>query len=139
MHGGKAPNEPILIPPCGVETRASTDGFVAADPLIRSVITFFQGNLGRDIGVEDAAGAVALPIHQLKAHFRNMIGESVYATLIRLRLFQAKRLLTQSNHSVKEIASETGFCRAQHLNNAFKRAEHCTPSDYRERERQHAS
>ena len=139
MHGGKAPNEPILIPPCGVETRASTDGFVAADPVIRSVIKFFQESLDRDIGVEDAADAVAMPIHKLKAHFRNTLGESVYATLIRLRLFQAKRLLAQSNHSVKEIASETGFCHAQHLNNAFKRAEHCTPSDYRERERPHAS
>jgi LacI family transcriptional regulator len=137
MQGRKAPREPILIPPCGVETRASTDGFVASDPTVRSVITFFRENLGRDIGVADAAKATGLPIHKLKAHFRSVLDESVYATLIRLRLFQAKRLLAQSDLSVKEIASETGFCHAQHLNSAFRRSEHCTPTAYRTREHRH--
>jgi LacI family transcriptional regulator len=137
MHGEKTPNDPILIPPCGVESRASTDGFVASDPLVRSVIKFFRENLGRDIGVADAAEAASLPIHKLKTHFRSALGETVYGTLTRLRLFQAKRLLAQSDLSVKEIASATGFCHAQHLNNAFRRSEHCTPTAYRSRERAH--
>lgn len=135
MHGAHASATPILIPPRGVETRASTDGFVTADPIIRSVIKFFRENLGSDIGVSDAAEAAGMPGHKLKRHFKDVLGEAVYATLTRLRLFEAKRLLKQSDLSVKEIACRSGFCHAQHLNNAFRRSEHCTPTAYRMRER----
>jgi len=137
MRGGKAPKEPILIPPCGIEVRASTDGFVAADPIVRSVIKFFRQNLSRDIGLRDAAEVAGLPVHKLKAHFRRVLGEAAYATLTRLRLLEAKRLLAHTELSVKEIASETGFCHAQHLNNAFRRSERCTPTAYRTRELDH--
>lgn len=135
IHGGKAPAEPILIPPRGIETRASTDGFVASDPVVRAVIKFFKDNLNGDIGLKDAAEASGLPVHKLKAHFSNVLGEAVYATLSRLRLLEAKRLLAHSDLSVKEIAAQTGFCHAQHLNSAFRKAEHCTPTDYRLKER----
>jgi LacI family transcriptional regulator len=139
MRGGRPPDDPILIPPCGVETRASTDGFVTSDPTVRAAIKYFQENLGKDIGVEDAARAVALPVHRLKPLFRNALGEPVYATLTRLRLFEAKRLLIQTDLSVKEIASRTGFCHAQHLNRAFKQAERVTPTEFRLRERKNSS
>ena len=139
MRGGKAPAEPILIPPRGVETRASTDGFVTADPVIRSVIKFFRENLARNIGFEEAVKTAGLPRHKLKQHFGRVLGEPVYATLIRLRLFEAKRLLVQTGLSVKEIASRTGFCHAQHLNNAFRREARCTPTEYREHDRRQAT
>jgi len=134
MQGVKPPECPILIPPCGVELRASTDGFATADPLTRSVVQFFRENLGRSIGVADAADAVRLPPHKLEAHFSHTTEQTVYATLLRLRLFEAKRLLTTTDLAVKEIARRTGFCHAQHLSNAFRRAEHCTPVEYRRRE-----
>jgi len=137
MRGEEAPPEPLLVPPRGVETRASSDGFVTADPVIRSVIKFFQGNLDKNIGVDEAVTAAGLPRHQLKEHFSRVLGEPVYATLTRLRLFEAKRLLLQTDLSVKEIACRTGFCHAQHLNSTFRRSERCTPSEFRERECAH--
>ncbi|HQL53615.1 MAG TPA: DNA-binding transcriptional regulator [Phycisphaerae bacterium] len=135
MRGGKPPEDPILIPPCGVELRASTDGFATADPLARSVVQFFRENIGRSIGVADAAEAVRLAPHRLEEHFSRVLGQTVYATLARLRLFEARRLLSLTDLPVKEIARRTGFCHAQHLNNAFRRAEHCTPLAYRKKER----
>jgi LacI family transcriptional regulator len=134
MRGGKLPATPVLIPPCGVELRASTDGFATADPLIRSVVQFFRENLDRGIGVADAAKAVNLPPYKLEEHFSRVLGQTVYATLVRLRLFEAKRLLTLTDLPVKEIARRTGFCHAQHLSNAFRRAEHLTPLAFRKRE-----
>jgi len=135
MRGGKQPAAPILIPPCGVELRASTDGFATSDPLIRSVVQFFRQNLGRSIGVVDAAAAVGMQPYKLEEHFSRVLGQTVYATLTRLRLLEARRLLTLTDLPVKEIGKQAGFCHAQHLSNAFKRAEHCTPLAYRKRER----
>ena len=138
MRGGKQPAAPFLIPPRGVELRASTDGFATSDPLVRAVVEFFRENLGRGIGVADAAQAVHLPPYKLEEHFSQTLGQTVYATLVHLRFFEAKRLLTLTDLPVKEIARRTGFCHAQHLNNAFKRLAQCPPLAYRKRERSHA-
>ena len=135
MSGEPPPVAPGLIPPRGVELRASTDSLTHADPLIRSVLQFFRENIGRSIGVGDAADAVGIPRHKQEEHFESAMGQTVYATLTRLRIFEVKRMLAVTNLPVKEIAQKTGFCHAQHLNNAFRRQERCTPSDYRKRER----
>lgn len=134
MSGAKPPAAPGLIPPRGVELRASTDSLTHSDPLIRAVLQFFRENLGRSIGVGDAAVAVNTPRHKLEEHFETSMGQTVYATLTRLRIFEVKRMLALTALPVKEIATRTGFCHAQHLNNAFRRQERCTPSDYRRRE-----
>lgn len=135
MRGGQAPAEPVLIPPCGVELRASTDGIASSDPLIRSAIAFFRENLPHRIGVADAAAAAGVPRHQLEDRFARTLGQTVHATLVRLRLFEARRLLALTDLSVKGIAAQTGFCHAQHLSNAFKRLEGLTPQGYRVSER----
>ncbi len=135
MNGEKPPAEPGLIPPRGVELRASTDSFTHSDSLIRSVLQYFRENIGRSIGVSDAAEAVGQPRHKLEEHFDRVLGQTVYATLTHLRIFEVKRMLALTAEPIKEIAQATGFCHAQHLNNAFRRCEHCTPSEYRKRER----
>lgn len=134
MQGSPPPAAPLLIPPGGVELRASTDGFTAIDPLTRAVVRFFRENLGRSIGVDDAAAAVGLPRHRLDEHFAAVSNRTVYETLLHLRMLEVKRLLVLTNHPVKEIARRTGFCHAQHLSNAFLRQECCTPLAYRKRE-----
>ena len=139
MRGGKPPSAPILIPPLGIELRASTDGFSAPEPVTRTVVSFFRENLDKDIGVADAARTVGLPPHRLEAHFSRVLGQTVYATLLRLRLFEVRRLLSVTQLPVQEIARRTGFCHAQHLNRAFRQSEHCAPLAYRRRERQSAA
>lgn len=135
MRGGQAPAAPVLIPPCGVELRASTDAFASSDPVVRAALAFFRDNLSRSIGVAAAAAAAGLPRHQLERRFASVRGESVHATLIRLRLFEVRRLLTLTDLPVKAIAARTGFCHAQHLSNAFKRLEGLSPQAYRLNER----
>ena len=61
------------------------------------------------------------------------------ATLTRLRMFEVKRLLTLTDLPVKEIATQTGFCHAQHLSNVFRRAEGITPLKFRRIERGNSS
>ena len=135
MAGEKPPKAPGLIPPRGVELRASTDSFTNSDPLIRSVLEYFRENIGRSIGVNDAAEAIGQSRHKLEEHFERVLGQTVYATLTRLRIFEVKRMLALTDLPVKEIAVKTGFCHAQHLNNAFRRIENQTPLAYRKDER----
>lgn len=135
IQGGRSPTDPLMIPPCGVELRASTDAFAAEDALVRTVISFFRANLGRSIGVSDAARAAGVSMHALEEHFNRTTGETVYSLLTRLRFFEVRRLLALTDLQIKDIARETGFCHGSHLNNAFKRLEGVTPVEYRHRER----
>jgi len=135
MAGAHPPDAPGLIPPRGVELRASTDDTTHTDPTVRALLQFFRENLGCSIGVDDAARALKWPRHRLEEHVERTLGETVYATLIRLRLMEVKRALIRTDTSIKAIALATGFCHAQHLSNAFKKAEGITPLAFRRRER----
>jgi AraC-like DNA-binding protein len=55
----------------------------------------------------------------------------VHDEVRRARLAAVKRLLTHTDLALAEIARQTGFCHAQHLNNVFRRAEQATPRAYR--------
>ncbi len=135
MLGLPEPSETILVPPRGVETRTSTETFTADDPLVRRVINFFRERISESVGAPEAAKALDIPLHKLKAAFTHSTNLSPYAILLQLRLLEARRLLLHTNCTVKEIAARTGFCHAQHLNNMFRHHEKCTPTEYRSRER----
>lgn len=139
MLGEKPPREPGLVPPRGVELRASTDSATHSDPLIRAAMRYFRENLGKSIGVADVAAALRIPRHRLTLHFEQVIGKTAYATLIGLRLLEVKRLLALTDISIKDIAAATGFCHAQHLSNVFRRAEGITPLKFRRIERGNSS
>lgn len=136
MLGESPPASARLVPPCGVELRASTDAFAAEDELVRGVIKFFRDNLGGSIGVAEAARQAGMSAQKLEEHFNRRMGETVYNVLTKLRFFEVKRLLTLTDMPVKEIARQAGFCHGQHLNNAFRRLEGVTPGEYRAAERQ---
>ena len=139
MLGEKPPREPGLVPPRGVELRASTDSATHSDPLIRAAMRYFRENLGKSIGVADVATALNVPRHRLSRHFEQATGKTAYATLIVLRLLEVKRLLSLTDISIKDIAATTGFCHAQHLSNVFRRAEGITPLKFRRIERGNSS
>ena len=86
-------------------------------------------------GIEEIIFVTGRGKRAIEEHFDRMLGQTVYATLLKLRVFEVKRLLTLTDLPVKEIARQTGFCHAQHLNNAFRRQERATPSGYRKNER----
>ena len=59
------------------------------------------------------------------------MGRTVFAELSRVRLEQARRLVTDSNLSLKQIALSAGFKSVQHMTTLFGRAFRQTPGQYR--------
>lgn len=51
--------------------------------------------------------------------------------LNRLRLAEAKRLLTETDLQISEIAFKVGYGNASHFNRVFKAEENCSPNDFR--------
>jgi len=78
-----------------------------ADPPL--AIKFIENNCRKNIRCDDVAGEYCLSSKQLGRIFKKSTGISLYDYITNARLKQAKKLLSDSSMSVKEIAFEIGF------------------------------
>jgi len=68
--------------------------------------------------------------------FRNELGVTPIAYLNRYRVSQAKRLLTETNKSVTEIAMEVGFSDSGYFSRVFRRETGRSPEAFRRASRE---
>lgn len=63
--------------------------------------------------------------------FKKAFDATPYACLLNKKIAFAKMALTNTNMSVKQIASYLGFCDAYYFSNAFKKKTNLSPSEWR--------
>ncbi len=135
MDGESPPTEPIFIQPTGLVVRESTDFFAANDALVMAALRFIAANSHLEIGQNDVARAVKTETRTLQRRFRKHLNRPIATEIRRVRIERAKRELTHSEHSLKEIAQAVGFGEAMRMYEVFRRELGVAPSQYR-RERQ---
>lgn len=81
------------------------------------------------------ASATGVTRRTLERRFENHAGRSVSAEIRRLRLNKAKRLLTESELMIKEIATESGFRDPIRMHEVFMREVGLSPSSFRKQQR----
>ncbi len=133
IDGEASPPQPILIAPTDVTLRQSTDLTAISQPAIRAAFRFVKENLARSFGIAEVAAAAGVSRSTLDRLFLQHLNRSVHDEVQRARLAAVKRLLAHTDLVLADIARQTGFCHAQHLNNVFRRAESLTPRAYRKR------
>ena len=121
----------ILIKPCGVAVRQSTEVEAADDPQLRRAFAIIRRDISKSTGIEQIAAELEMPRKELNRIARQELGHTLTEELIRQRLARAKVLLSDTDMTLHAIASETGFCHAAHLANAFRRAFGVTPGRFR--------
>lgn len=120
-----------LVPPKGLRVRQSTDMLAVSDPTIREVVTHLKVNYRKAISTDGLAEQFGLSRRSLEIRFREQMHCSIRECLIRIRIAEAKPLLSRSNESIETIAALTGFCHAPHFSNTFKQQVGCSPTRYR--------
>ncbi|CAH2602188.1 AraC family transcriptional regulator [Rhodovastum atsumiense] len=98
---------------------------------LRRAMGFMRAHLAEPIGVADIAAAAGLSPTRLHAAFRDRLGSSPHATLARLRLDAAQRLLASSTLPIAEIALRTGHADQSALTRRLRRARGITPALFR--------
>ncbi len=71
-------------------------------------VAFMRAHVSKPIQITDVSAAAGLSATRLYALFRKYYGQSPHAALIQFRADAARRLLTQTNLSIAEIAVRTG-------------------------------
>lgn len=98
-------------------------GWLAAvrDPNVGRVLHLMHKQPERAWTVEDLASEAAMSRSTLAQRFASMIGESPIQYLAGWRIQLAKHYLRQTNLTIAEIASRTGYTSEVAFNHAFKR------------------
>ena len=131
MDGRKPRRLRIVIGPEGVVTRRSTDILAIEDPVAAKAMAVIWEQACQGIKVRDVAAAVPCSRAKLETRFKAALGYSVHAAIGNVRLERARRLVLDTNLSLKQIAAHTGFRSVQHMTTAFGRAFGCPPAGYR--------
>ncbi len=116
-----APNSPAWN---GVKTTVS-----------RALGLIDQGALDES-GVEALAVRLGVSSRHLRGLFARYVGASPTQVAQSHRLLRAKRLITDTDHLISDIALDSGFSSVRQFNHAFRSVYHTNPSSLRRVRRQ---
>ena len=109
------------------------------DPRIQRVLDFVDSSTAQDISIEAAAAVVFLSPSRFRHLFKEQVGMSFHAYLIRLRLERVRYMLCTSRLTVVQIAEMLEIQDLSHLMRAFKRTYGVSPGAMRKMESRDAA
>ncbi len=89
-----------------------------------------HARMAEDVGMDELAAAAGTDRFRLNRRFRQAVGLSPHAYMVRLRL-RAARALLATGMAPAAVAAEVGFADQSHLGRWFRRAYRMTPAAYR--------
>ena len=93
-----------------------------SDPRVRRAMLQIERHGGRPFRSSAIASDVGLTERHLNRLFQQSTGASIQRFAARLRLERARRLVSDTEHSVTRIAFDCGFADASHLIREYRRA-----------------
>ena len=85
----------------------------------------------RDFTIRALASEMNLSEERFNVLYQELFGVTPYTEIIRNRLVRAKRLLTATTMSLKEIALLCGWQDVHYFSRLFHQKEGCTPGEFR--------
>jgi LacI family transcriptional regulator len=131
MAGAKPPRQEILIEPLGVTSRQSTDVLALGDPDLAAAVRCIREHACEGITVSELLKHVPLSRSILERRFRQYLGHSPQAEIWAVQLKRVKQLLAETDLSLEQIATLTGYKHPEYMNVVFKRLTGQTPGRYR--------
>jgi len=128
---GEATDLSTLLPPLGVITRQTTDILAIHDSNVCKALQFINENARGNIGVQDVVEVLPIARRMLERKFRQYMNRGVAEEIRRVRIMNAKRLLSETKLPITTIAEQVGFSCANQLAMVFRGAIGQTPNEYR--------
>jgi len=135
MANGRKRNVTIRVAPKEVLVRESTDVLAIADSQIAKAVRLIRQFACKGLAVEHVSDHVGMCRRTLERRFKACMGCTLNEELLRVKMEQAQRLLSQSNYPMKRISNLSGFGSLPCFTRAFRRETGETPGHYRRRTR----
>lgn len=114
-----------------VITRQSTDTNAIADPVLSRTLARIMEDYSNHIRISDIAEELGYSTRTLEMKARHAFGCTLKDKIIRMRLNEAVRLLSNSKLPIQDVATHCGFCSASYLGVKLKEAFGYSPSVFR--------
>lgn len=101
------------------------------DPLVENIKTYIRENMTYAISITELAAVFNYSSKYLGRLFKARAGESIQQYCNRIKVNQAKIMLTETNLSVEQIAAETGFNSLTYFDRVFCKITGMSPNAYR--------
>ncbi len=111
----------LVVPPIGVVARRSTDTMAVGDPVIADVIHRIREQATRGLTIAELVSESQLSRWQLEERFRRAVGRSIHDDMLRVRLEEARRLVTTTDLPMKSITPRAGFRSVAYMTTLFRR------------------
>lgn len=121
---------------CLHETEAQVDKAIHQIPgdrhrYIEKMSMFIARNYSKGIQVSDVSNEIGLHPDYANSLFRKAFGCTISEYIMMEKVTEAQRRLILTEESITNIAYDCGFNSISSFNNSFKRANGCTPREYR--------
>ena len=113
----------------GIGTRAPADGTPPSK--FSRVVDYIDAAIDGDLTLDAMAEVAGMNPFYFARAFRNRFGETPHQFVLRRRIDRAKRLLSETETPLVEIALSCGFASQSHFASVFHRHVGLTPSRYR--------
>jgi LacI family transcriptional regulator len=124
-------NEVVRIPPNFIAIRQSTNMMAIEDVDVAQALQYIRQFACKGIDVAQLVDHVGLSRRTLETRFSQMLGRSPKAEIIRIQIEHAKKLLTNTDKTSKNIARLCGFSSLEYFTIAFRREVGMKPQAYR--------
>lgn len=99
---------------------------------MQRVVTYIYDNLDRDLSLDEIAEVACLSRYHWHRIYREICGETVQATIRRLRLLRAAKQLIETDYSLEQIAKRAGYQDVSSFSRRFRSDFHSSPDLYRQ-------
>lgn len=138
MNGESIPNKPVLCDPRMIYPRKSSDMLAIDDADIAESVRFIRDHACEGVRVSDVVRHVALSRSVFERRFRQIVGRTPKAELLRVQIARASQLLADTELPLTAIARQSGFSTEKYFSDAFLRQTDLRPSAWRRRQRPEA-
>lgn len=121
----------LLTDSSGLIEAEAQEVYLGQDAASRLMVAIDQNDMRQDYSLKEMAGALHMSTSALSRLFKQKTGHNFIEVLTRRRVAEAERLLTDTGHSIREIADQSGFGDARYFSQVFKRRTGLTPSEFR--------
>jgi len=135
MMAGKATKDIIYVSPSHVVVRQSTDLVAIEDADVAQAVRIIRESACTGIDVAHIAEQVGLSRRGLERRFRQYLGRSPKAEIMRIRIEHAKMLMVQTDQTSESIARKSGFSSLEYFTRVFRRMVGMKPQAYRKMRR----
>jgi LacI family transcriptional regulator len=133
IEHGEVPPPISLIGPEDVVERQSTRSYGVSDVVVAKAMQYIRNHAIGPVRVEEIARNCGVGRRTLERRFNELLERSPHEAVIEARIDAAKKMLVQTDFSMEDIASRSGFANKRQLSSTFRRVLNQTPSDYRRR------